>query len=267
MSSTSARAVSLLAVPVAVLMSGMLWLSAGQPAMAQVQRNVTVFAAASLTTALKDIVDAFTADTKTRVKLSFAASSTLARQIESGASADLFISADEAWMDYLEQRGLIDRESRKPLVGNRLVLVVPADRPLQLEIGPDRGWLQRLPAGRIATGDPTHVPVGRYAEQALKKLGVWTEIAPRLARADNVRNALVLVERGEAAAGIVYETDAKVSPRVAVAATVPESAHEPISYPVALVAGRGQAEARSLYSFLFRPEARSIFLKHGFTAR
>lgn len=248
------------------LVAGMSLLWAA-PVQAQAAREVTVFAAASLTSALKEVADMYAGATATRVKLSFAASSTLARQIESGAAAQLFFSADEAWMDYLDKRGLIEKGTRRPLVGNRLVLAVPADKPVRLDIGPDRAWLAALSVGRIATGDPAHVPVGRYAEQALKHLGVWTEVAPRLARADNVRSALVLVERGEAAAGIVYETDAKASPRVAVAGLFPQSAHQPISYPIALLKGQGQGEARALYDFLSGTAARGIFLKHGFSAR
>lgn len=241
--------------------------SAGGPAKAQAPREVTVFAAASLTTALNEVADAFTAATGTRVKLSFAASSTLARQIESGAAAQLFVSADEAWMDYLDKRNLIEPTTRKSLIGNRLALVVPADRPLALDIGPDRTWLAALPSGRIATGDPAHVPVGRYAEQALKSLGVWSEVAPRLARADNVRNALVLVERGEAAAGIVYSTDAQASKRVTVAGVFPATSHAPITYPVALTKGEGQGGARALYEALTGPAALAIFAKHGFLVR
>lgn len=232
---------------------------------AHAQREVTVFAAASLTNALQEISSAFTRATGIRVKLSFAASSTLAKQIEAGAGAQLYFAADEAWMAYLGKRGLIDASSRRAFLGNRLAVVVPADRPLELRIGADRAWLARLPDGRIATGDPIHVPVGRYAEQALKKLGVWSDIAPRLARADNVRNALVLVERGEAAAGIVYRTDAAASAKVAIAGLLPEDAHEPITYPVALTKAPGQGDARALLEFLTGPAARSIYAKHGFS--
>ena len=234
---------------------------------AQARREVTVFAAASLTNAMQDVADAHARATGVKVKLSFAASSTLARQIEAGAGAQLFVSADEQWMDYLARRDLIEPATRRVLLGNRLALVVPADRPLRVEIGADGGWLAGLPAGRIATGDPAHVPVGRYAEQALKRLGAWGVVAPRLARADNVRNALVLVERGEAAAGIVYATDAAASSKVAVAALFPEGTHDPVSYPVALLKGHGQGDARALYEFLDGPAARTAFVKHGFQVR
>lgn len=237
----------------------------GQPAHAQ--RDVTAFAAASLTNALQEITAAFTAETGIRVKLSFAASSTLAKQIEAGAAAHIFFSADEAWMGYLDKRRLIDASSRRSILGNRLAVVVPADRPVKLDIGLDRSWLAKLPSGRIATGDPAHVPVGRYAEQALRKLGVWADVAPRLARADNVRNALVLVERGEAAAGIVYATDAAASKKAVIAGLVPEDAHDPITYPIALTRAHGQGDARALLEFLTGPAARSTYARHGFAVR
>ncbi len=241
-------------------------LASPRPADAQASREVTVFAAASLTNALQEVVDGFTAQTSVKVKLSFAASSTLAKQIEAGAGADLFVSADEPWMDYLAKRDLIDIASRRSFIGNRLALVVPSDRPQKVTIAQGKAWLASLPVGRISTGDPAHVPVGRYAEQALKALGVWGEVAPRLARADNVRNALVLVERGEAAAGIVYSTDAAVSKKVSVAGLFPESSHAAITYPVALLKGRGQGDARALYAFLASPAALGLFSKHGFLA-
>lgn len=229
--------------------------------------EITVFAAASLTNAMQEVAQKFTASTGTRVKQSFAASSTLARQIESGAGADIFASADETWMDYLDKRNLIESATRRTLLGSRLVLVVPADKPLQIEISPDRTWLSRLPAGRIATGDPAHVPVGRYAQQALTRLGVWAEVQPRLARADNARNALVLVERGEAAAGIVYATDAAASRRVAIAATFPESSHDPITYPFALLRGKAGGDAAAFFEFLASPAPREVFLRHGFSVK
>lgn len=239
------------------------------PAKAQKGGDVVVFAAASLSNALQEVCDGFTATSSTgasgvKVKLSFAASSTLAKQVEAGAGAQLFLSADEAWMNYLAKRDLLEAGSRRAYLGNRLALVVPADRPATVEIAAGKDWLRQLPAGRIATGDPAHVPVGRYAEAALKSLGVWKEVGPRLARADNVRNALVLVERGEAAAGIVYSTDAAVSKKVAVAGLFPESSHEPVTYPIALLKGHGQGNARALYDFILGPAARAIFVKHGF---
>ncbi len=229
--------------------------------------EITVFAAASLSNAMQEVAKKFEVASGVRVKQSFAASSTLARQIESGAGADVFASADEAWMDYLDKRGLIDTASRRATLGNRLVLVVPSDKPLQLAISFDRSWLSRLPPGRIATGDPAHVPVGRYAQQALRALGVWAEVEARLARADNVRNALVLVERGEAVAGIVYATDAAASRRVSPAATFPESSHDPITYPFALLRGKAKGDAAAFFVHLSSPAAREVFLRHGFSVK
>lgn len=237
------------------------------PAASQTSKAITVFAAASLTNALQEVADRFTGKTGTQIKLSFASSSTLAKQIESGAGAQLFLSADEAWMDYLETRNLLAADSRRPLLGNGLVLVTPADGTHSVQIGTNASWLEQLPEGRIATGDPAHVPVGKYARQALANAGAWNTVEPRLARADNVRNALVLVERGEAVAGIVYSTDAAVSKNVRVAGTFPEGAHAPISYPVALMKEQDKGEARVFYDFLLTPEARVIFEKYGFTVR
>lgn len=237
------------------------------PAASQPPKEITVFAAASLSNALQDVADTFTRKTGTQAKLSFASSSTLAKQIQSGAGAQLFLSADEAWMNYLEQANLIASDTRRSLLGNGLVLVIPADKTLSVEISNDTAWLKQLPEGRIATGDPEHVPVGKYARQALENLGAWEAVGPRLARADNVRNALVLVERGEAAAGIVYSTDAAASKNVKVATAIPESSHDPISYPVALMKDQDKGEARVFYDFLLTPEARVIFEKYGFTVR
>lgn len=240
-------------------------LASAASAQTPAQRDLTVFAAASLTNAMQEASDAYTAASGVKVRLSFAASSTLAKQIEAGAGAQLFVSADEPWMDYLDKRNLLQPNTRRALLANRLALVVPADRQLQVVIGPDRTWLEKLPAGRIATGDPAHVPVGRYAEQALTKLGVWPEVAPRLARADNVRNALVLVERGEAVAGIVYSTDAAASKKTSLAGLFPEASHYPITYPLALLTGQGHGDAKALYDFLLSPKARSMFVRHGFS--
>jgi molybdate transport system substrate-binding protein len=231
---------------------------------AQAPGEVTAFAAASLTSALQEVVNLHTQKGGATVRLSFAASSTLARQIEAGARAQVFVSADEAWMNHLEGRGMIEPATRRRLLGNRLVLVVPADRPLALDLT-KHDWLTRLPAGRIATGDPAHVPVGRYAQAALTKSGVWQAVESRLARADNVQSALVLVERGEAAAGMVYATDAAGSRRVAVAGTFAADLHPPIVYPAALIKGGDSPQARAFLAFLGEPAALDIFRRHGFT--
>ena len=228
-------------------------------------QEVTMFAAASLTDAMKDVSAQWAKDGHQPLRLSFGASSTLARQIEQGAPANLFASADEKWMDYLADKKLIVADTRKDLLGNDLVLVVPADKPQHATIGPGFDLLGLLgPSGRIATGDPAHVPVGVYAEQALKKLGMWDAVQPRLARTDDVRAALLLVERGEAPAGIVYATDAAVSKGVMVAGVFPANSHDPVSYPFAVITAGDTPEARALMTFLAGPDARAIFVKRGF---
>ncbi len=228
-------------------------------------QELTVFAAASLTDAMKDVSALWTKAGHPPLSLSFGASSTLARQIEQGAPAALFASADEKWMDYLAQKNLIAADTRKDLLGNDLVLVVPAEKPMHVTLGPDFDLLGLLGAnGRLATGDPAHVPVGIYAEQALRKLGWWDKVAPRLARTDDVRAALLLVERGEAPAGIVYATDAAVSKAVMVAGTFPASSHDPVAYPFAVVKAHDTPEARALLTFLAGPQAREVFVRRGF---
>jgi len=228
-------------------------------------QTLTVFAAASLTDAMKDVAGLWEQAGHPKLVLSFAASSTLARQIEQGAPANLFASADEKWMDYLADKNLIAPGTRRSLLGNDLVLIVPADKPLHVTIGPDFDFAGLLgPGGRIATGDPAHVPVGIYAEQALRKLGVWDSVGPRLARTDDVRSALLLVERGEAPAGIVYGTDAAVSKAVMVAGVFPATSHDPISYPFAVTKAGDTAEARALLDFLGGAQARAVFVARGF---
>jgi molybdate transport system substrate-binding protein len=228
-------------------------------------QELTVFAAASLTDAMKDISAQWAQAGHPALRMSFGSSSTLARQIEQGAPANIFASADEKWMDYLADKNLIVTDTRKDLLGNDLVLVVPADKPQHVTIGPGFNLVGMLgPNGRVATGDPAHVPVGIYAEQALKKLGIWDAVSPHLARADDVRSALLLVERGEAPAGIVYATDAAVSKAVMVAGTFPANSHDPVSYPFAVVKAGDTPEARELITYLSGPEARAIFVKRGF---
>jgi molybdate transport system substrate-binding protein len=228
-------------------------------------QQVTVFAAASLTDAMKDISAAWEKQGHPALRLSFASSSTLARQIEQGAPANVFASADEKWMDYLAKANAIVPETRKDLLSNALVLIVPKDRALTVTIGPNLDLNALLgPDGRVATGDPAHVPVGIYAKQALTKLGLWSKVEPRLARAEDVRGALLLVERGEAPAGIVYATDAAVSPGVVIAGTFPENSHDRIAYPFAVVRTGDTPEARALMAYLAGPDARAIFVRRGF---
>jgi molybdate transport system substrate-binding protein len=228
-------------------------------------QEVTVFAAASLTDAMKDVSAQWVKAGHQPLRMSFGSSSTLARQIEQGAPANVFASADQKWMDYLVQKMLILADTRKDLLGNDLVLVVPANTPKQLTIEPGFDLVGLLgPNGRLAVGDPAHVPVGIYAEQALRKLGIWSSIEPRLARTDDVRSGLLLVERGEAPAGIVYATDAAVSKGVMVAGTFPANSHDPVSYPFALTKAGDTTEARALLTYLAGPQARTVFEQRGF---
>lgn len=223
-----------------------------------------VFAAASLTNVLQELGPAWERQSGRTVKFSFAASSALARQVESGAKADVFFAADTDWMDYLQSRNLVDAGSRVNLLGNRLVLVAPAGSRVQLEIAPGFALAAALGRdGRLSTGDPDSVPVGRYAKSALATLGVWNQVADRLVRADNVRTALLFVERGEAPLGIVYATDAAIDPGVRVVDTFPAATHLPIVYPVARLAG-GDPVATDFIAFLRTPAARATFERYGF---
>lgn len=243
---------------------GVLALACGS---ARAQEAVTVFAAASLTDAMRALAIEWQSRGHPVPRLSFAASSALARQIEQGAPADLFMSADEPWADYLQQRCLLVNATRSSPLGNSLVLVAPANaaRPVTLERGTDLAALLKA-NGRIATGDPAHVPVGRYAQAALNWMGQWKTIAPRLARADNVRSALLLVERGEAPFGIVYATDVASSAAIRIVGTFPAESHPPITYPFALTRrAEGNAEARALLAFLIGPEAAPVWSRFGFT--
>lgn len=227
---------------------------------------ITIFAAASLTDALQAIGKAYTAHTGTPVRFSFASSSLLAKQIEAGAKADLFVSADLQWMDHVQQAGLIDPVSRRTLLRGRLALIAPADAPVALRIAPNFPLAQALgPDGRLAVGDPDYVPAGIYAKTALTRLGVWPSVQGRLARADNVRVALSYVARHETPFGIVYETDALAEPGVKIVGIFPESSHPPIEYPVAIVRGAGPA-ARTFYAYLNGAEAKAIFRRFGFQA-
>jgi molybdate transport system substrate-binding protein len=226
--------------------------------------KLTVYAAASLTNALQDIDAAYTKRTGTPVAESFASSSTLARQIEAGAPAQVFISADTKWMDYLAKKDLIATQT--VLLGNALALIAPADAPVSphsIDSGFD--WAKLLgPNGRLATGDPDHVPAGIYAKEALQHLGAWNSLEPRLARAEDVRGALTLVERGDAPLGIVYVTDARISAKVKIVGAFPESSHPPILYPAAIVKGADTPPVEDYFRFLRSPEARAIFVRYGF---
>src|SRR5215472_6044413 len=227
--------------------------------------EVVVFAAASLKEALDDAVRVYAAQTGDTAKISYAASSALAKQIESGAPADLFISADLDWMDYLQQHKLIQPQTRKNLLGNRLVIVAPADSDLKLDIKPGFDLAGALKGGHLAMADPDSVPAGKYGKAALEKLGVWNAVQAAVAPAENVRAALLFVSRREAPLGIVYATDAAADPRVKIAGVFPDDTHPPIIYPAALTADSKNPGAARLLEFLSSPAARPMFEKRGFT--
>ncbi len=225
---------------------------------------IVVFAAASLTDAVGEIAQAYEQKSGRHLTLSFASSSTLARQIENGAAADIFLSADEEWMTYLDERKLVTPGSVSRAIGNRLVLVAPAESAATVELQKGVDLLAPLGDGRLATGDPAHVPVGRYAQQALEYFGAWKAVEPRLARAENVRAALALVERGEAPLGIVYATDARVAKAVRVVAEFPAESHSPIRYSFAIVAAHDNDKVRDAFAYLTSPAALETFRRQGF---
>jgi molybdate transport system substrate-binding protein len=228
-------------------------------------KTLTVFAAASMKNALDDVDAAYTAKTGVRIVASYAASSALAKQIEQGAPADIFASADTEWMDYAVGKKNINEPTRINLLGNAIVLIAPKDAKLDnVTIGPGFDLSKLAGGGRIATGDVKAVPVGKYAKAALEKLGAWTAVEPKFAMAENVRAALTLVSRGEAALGIVYSTDARVEPGVKIVGTFPADSHPAIIYAVAATA-TAKPEAADYLVFLRSSAAKSIFEKYGFT--
>ncbi len=228
-------------------------------------QTLTVFAAASLTNAMKDIAGLWVKAGHPAPQLSFASSSTLAQQIQQGAPVNVFASADEKWMNYLAKGDLLAPGTRRDLLGNDLVLIVPATHPIHVDIHKGFDLAALLgPDGRLSVGDPSHVPAGIYAAQALRKLGLWETISPHLAPAPDVRSALLLVERGEAPAGIVYGTDAAISKAVAVAGVFPDSSHDPVTYPFAVTKAGDTEQARAFLDFLSTPRAREIWIKRGF---
>jgi molybdate transport system substrate-binding protein len=235
---------------------------AAPPALAQPQ-PLTVFAAASLKNALDDVDAAFTADRHTPVRASYAASSALARQIEQGAPADVFISADADWMDYLAQRKLIAAASRRDVLTNHLALIAPAASGLNLTIRPGFPLATALGDGRLAVAGPD-VPAGKYGRASLQALGVWDSVKDRLAPAENVRGALAFVAQGEAPLGIVYDTDAKSEPKVRIVGLFPDASHPRIVYPAALVAASQNPGAGVYLAFLQSPKAAAIFRRYGF---
>lgn len=234
------------------------------PGLSAAEQPVRVFAAASLTPALTAVAENWTQAGHAKPTLVFAGSSSLARQIEAGAPADLFVSADRSWMDYLQQRDRIDPSTRQDWLGNDLVLIAPMDRSfaVRMEAGFDLGAAF---AGRLCTGEPGVVPVGTYAQQALTSLGWWPGLTSRVVGTEDVRTALAFVERGECAAGIVYATDAKSSNKVELLARFPASSHEPIIYPLALVRD-ARPETTEFRDYLTQStQARAVMERFGFT--
>lgn len=258
------------------LLAGALALALVMPAMARAQdarpaegaavetKSVVVFAAASLKNAIDRIAKDWEAKSGTKVTSSYAASSAIAKQIESGAPADLFISADLKWMDWLAERKLIDDASRKTLLGNALVLIAPKDSTAALKIEKGFKLAEALGDGRLAMGDPKSVPAGTYGQAALTALGVWDQVASKVAGAENVRVALTYVARGETPLGIVYATDAKSEPQVKVVDTFPADTHPPIVYPAALTATSTSAAAKTFLEHLSSPDAAKVFEELGF---
>jgi molybdate transport system substrate-binding protein len=248
---------------VAVVLAGLVSLL---PLSASAQRTdrIIVFAAASLTDALQEIGASYGGEHGKRVVFSFAASMTLARQIELSQGADLFIAADTESMDYLEQRNRIAAQSRQDLLGNRLVLIAPSSSNVTLAIAPQMKLAEALRGGRLAMANVESVPAGRYGRAALMALGAWTEVADRLAQGEDVRTALAYVARGEAPLGIVYATDARVEPRVRVVAAFPENTHPPIVYPAALTP-EASPDAAQFLTYLRGPQASAVFERAGFS--
>jgi molybdate transport system substrate-binding protein len=227
--------------------------------------SLTVFAAASMKNALDEVNAAFTGDTGIKVTASYAASSVLIKQIQQGAPADIFVSADLDWMDFGSQKKLIKEETRLNLLGNRLVLVAPSDSNLaDVAIAPGFDLAGLAGDGRVATGDVSTVPVGKYAKTALQKLGSWPAVSSRMAMTESVRAALMLVARGEAPLGIVYETDARVEPRAKVIGVFPKDSHPPVTYPVAATV-TATPDAALYLDFLRSGASKALFEKYGFT--
>jgi molybdate transport system substrate-binding protein len=227
------------------------------------QADTTVFAAASTTNAMNDVIAAYGAKTGKTVVPSYASSSTLAKQIEQGAPAQIFLSANTKWMDFLAKADLLEEGSTTDLLGNSLVMIAPKAeaKPVTIAKGMDLAGL--LGDSRLSVGDPDHVPAGIYAKSALEWLDLWPSVEPKLARASDVRGALALVERGEAPLGIVYSTDAAISKEVSVVGAFPQESYKVITYPAALVKGADE-DAKAFFAFLTSDEAKSIFAQYGF---
>jgi molybdate transport system substrate-binding protein len=235
-----------------------------QPAAAQ-GTDLVIFAAASLKNALDAVNAQWQKETGKTAKISYAASSALAKQIEQGAPAQVFISADLDWMDYVAQKNLIRPDTRSNLLGNRIVLIAPKDKAQAIDIKPGFDLAKVVGDGRLAMANVDAVPAGKYGKAALEKLGVWGSVSGKVAQAENVRAALLLVSRGEAPAGIVYQTDAAADPNVKIIGTFPEDTHPPIVYPIALTANASNPDAAAFLAYIKSAKARPLFEAQGFT--
>ena len=249
----------------ALLGATVLTLGAGTAPAAAQNRDILVFAAASLKNALDEAAAQWQRESGKKVVISYAASNTLIKQIEQGAPADMFISADLDWMDYGQQKGLIKPDTRSNLLGNRLVLIAPKDSNISANIQPGFDLAALLKGGRLAMGNVDAVPAGKYGKASLEKLGAWDGVKDKIAQAESVRAALLLVGRGEAPLGIVYQTDAAADPTVKIVGTFPENTHPPIIYPVALTKDSTNPDALAFLNFIRSPAARPIFERQGFT--
>ncbi|MDC9591088.1 molybdate ABC transporter substrate-binding protein [Xenorhabdus sp. XENO-10] len=228
--------------------------------------KVMVFAAASLTNALAEIAAQYKKEKQGDIVASYASSSTLARQIEQGAPADIFISADQQWMNYATDKQLIAENTRHTLLGNQLVLIAPKESKLdKIDINRETKWKYLLAGGRLAVGDPDHVPVGIYAKESLQYLNAWDTVNPLMARTNNVRSGMALVERAEAPLGIVYGSDAVASNKVKVVGVFPPESHKSVEYPIAIIKGHEKQAVRNFYDYLKTPEAAAIFKRYGFS--
>lgn len=252
-----------LAAGLALAVAGMLGISTG-PAVAQ-GKDVVVFAAASLKNAMDEINVQWQHETGKKAVISYAASSALARQIEQGAPADVFMSADLDWMDYLQQRNLIKTDTRANLLGNRIVLIAGKDSKASARLAPGLDLAGLLGSGRMAMADVNAIPAGKYGKAALEALKIWPSVEGKIAQTENVRAALLLVSRGEAPLGIVYQTDAAADPNVRIVDAFSTETHPPITYPIAVTANSTNPDAAALLAYLKSDKAKALFEKQGFT--
>jgi molybdate transport system substrate-binding protein len=255
------------ALPLSIIFLWILFFNFGYitPVKAQSPGKVMVFAAASTTNAITKIGELFSKETHYKFVASFASSSTLAKQIDRGAPANVYISANPKWMTFIDDKGLIEKTSRCDILGNRIIFIAPKGSDLKIDIHPGFKLPAILSTEKIAMGDPEHVPAGIYGKQALTFLGAWDEIAPKIVRAKDVRTALVFVERGEAPLGIVYATDAAITDKVRVVGIFPENSHPPITYQAAIIKENQTKAAQVFLAFLKSPGAKAIFQSYGFS--